>query len=106
MNATNKMLGERWVESRFEVNPKLVEAARGSVEAELEQLKATLITPILESVTNTRLVKDLSWAANEAAALAWFTVCPVLVFPALLEEKIQSALKKWEKQQQLLQCRC
>jgi hypothetical protein len=104
MNATNKMLGQRWSESQFEVDPKLVEAARGSIEAELEQLKNNLLQPILQSVSNTRLVKDLSWAANEAAALAWFTVCPVLVFPALLEEKIQAALKKWEKQEQLLHC--
>jgi hypothetical protein len=74
---------------------------RGQIEAQLEQLKEKLLGPMVERITNTALIKELSWAANEAAALAWYTVCPVLVLPTLLEEKIRAALKKWEKQEQL-----
>jgi hypothetical protein len=72
---------------------------RGVVEGQIERLKERLLSPILESVSSTELVKEVSWAANEAAALAWLTVCPILVLPALLEEKVHEALKKWEKQQ-------
>jgi hypothetical protein len=42
-------------------------------------------------------------AANEAAALAWVTPYPLLVFPALFEEKADSALKLAEKQEQVLE---
>ena len=37
-------------------------------------------------------------AANEAAALAWVTFYPLLVFPALFEEKIAAALRHAERQ--------
>ena len=72
---------------------------RGVVEGQLERLKQRLLSPILESVSSTDLVKEISWAANEAAALAWLTVRPVLVLPTLLDEKVHETLKKWEKQQ-------
>ncbi len=37
-------------------------------------------------------------AANEAAALAWVTFYPLLLFPALFEEKIRHALRHAERQ--------
>jgi len=74
---------------------------RGAVERQLEQLKAKLLGPILERISNYELVRDLAGTANEAAALAWMTVCPILVLPALLDEKICETLRKWEKQEQL-----
>ena len=37
-------------------------------------------------------------AANEAAALAWETVIPLLVFPVLFEEKIEAALRHAARQ--------
>ena len=77
-------------------------AARGPIESQLEQLKERLLRPVLETIQNTALVKELSSAANEAAALAWLTVCPMLVLPALLEEKIRESLKKWDIQERLL----
>jgi len=72
---------------------------RGVVERQIEPLKQRLLSPILESVSSTDLVKEISWAANEAAALAWLTVCPILVLPTLLEEKVHEALRKWAKRQ-------
>ena len=77
---------------------------RGPTEGQLEQLKQKLLRPVLERISNAELVKDLSWAANEAAALAWLTVCPILVLPSLLDEKLRAAFKKWQKQKQLRRC--
>jgi len=74
---------------------------RGKVEAQIELLKQQLLRPVIDSAANTDLVKELVWAANEAAALAWLTVCPILVLPTLLEEKIHGAKRKWEKQEQV-----
>ena len=76
---------------------------RGQLEAQLERLKVRLLRPLVESIANVELVKELSWAANEAAALAWVTVCPILMLPTLLEEKVREALMKWEKQEHLRQ---
>src|SRR4051812_32740372 len=75
---------------------------RGPIEGQLEQLKQSLLLPVLERIPNTALVKELSRAANEAAALAWWTICPILVLPALLEEKVRETLKKWDTQERLL----
>jgi hypothetical protein len=71
------------------------------MEEQLERLKEQLLRPWLASIENAALIQELRWVANEAAALAWFTVCPVLVLPMLLEEKICAALQRWERQQAL-----
>jgi hypothetical protein len=71
------------------------------MEERLESLKEQLLIPLLSSIKNAELIHELRWVANEATALAWFTVCPMLVLPALLEEKISGALQRWEHQQQL-----
>jgi hypothetical protein len=42
-------------------------------------------------------------AANEAAALAWVTRYPLLVFPALFGEKADSALQLAEKQEDVFE---
>jgi hypothetical protein len=39
--------------------------------------------------------------ANEAEALAWITPYPVLMFPALFEEKLASALHRARRQEQV-----
>src|SRR5262245_16782766 len=82
-------------------NPFLSAPVRGDVEVQLENLKARLLQPVLEKVTDNALVKEILWAANEAAALAWCTVCPVLILPLLLEEKVKETFTKWEKQQRV-----
>jgi hypothetical protein len=40
-------------------------------------------------------------AANEAAALAWATPFPLLVFPALFEEKADAALIQADRQDRI-----
>ena len=101
MTYANLILAHTGLES-FEQDQPLSAPRRGALEAQLEQLKARLLEPLLKSVENTALVQELRWVANEAAALAWFTVCPILVLPTLFEEKLQSALRRWERQESLL----
>jgi len=60
-------------------------------EPELERFKRRLLRELLNQNTNPELTAPLRRAANEAAALAWLTPYPLLVFPALLEEKVQRA---------------
>ena len=76
---------------------------RGPVEARLEQLKEELLKPTLESFTDSRVVKEIAWAANEAAALAWVTPYPLLVFPGLFNERAEAALVRNEWQEQARQ---
>src|SRR6266516_7939287 len=101
MTDANLMLADPVLERRFEPNPLLLTSRRGALEAQLEQLKDRLLEPILDSVENAALVQELRWVANEAAALAWFTVCPILVLPTLLQEKVRSALEWWERQESI-----
>ncbi len=104
MNVTEKMLANRWTENEFKITPRMTVPSRGPIEGQLEELKTRLLAPLMGKVAgaNAALVKDLAWAANEATALAWYTVCPLLVLPALLEEKARFVLARWEKQEQLL----
>lgn len=92
---------ENWNETVWEPNRLLAGPCRGAMEEQLESLKEQLLVPLLSSVENAALIRELRWVANEAAALAWLTVCPVLVLPALLEEKVRAALRRWERQQLL-----
>lgn len=77
---------------------------RGPLEMELDELKNRLLQPIVRRVRDSSLVQEIGRSANEAAALAWYTACPLLVLPALLEEKVLDTLKKWHKQELLLRC--
>ena len=79
----------------------LVAPPRGRLEQQLERLKEQLLASMLATIPNQALVQELRWVANEATALAWTTVCPLLVLPALLEEKARAALRRWERQQRL-----
>jgi len=90
---------ENWNEMSWELSQPLAAPCRGAIEVQLERLKEQLLIPLLSSVENATLIHELRWVANEAAALAWFTAYPVLVLPALLEEKVCAALRRWERQQ-------
>ena len=68
---------------------------------ELERLKHRLLRELLEKATDPEQNTLLRRAANDAAALAWVTQYPLLLFPALLEEKAQEALAQLERQTQI-----
>lgn len=71
---------------------------RATETTELEELKNRLLRQLLEQATDPGQNTLLRRAANDAAALAWLTRFPLLVFPALLEEKAQAALKQHQRQ--------
>ena len=75
-------------ETRFEINPV---PFRATLETAFEQLKERLLRERLAQAINADLNLQVRRAANEAAALAWVTTVPLLVFPALFEEKARTA---------------
>jgi hypothetical protein len=66
-----------------------------------ERLKADLLADRLKEVWEPELTSQMRRAANEAAALAWVTPYPLLMFPVLFEEKVEAALAISERQEQV-----
>ena len=85
-------------ETRFEVRPAPPAPFRATQETEFERLKSRLLARQLAEAPTPELNPPLRRAANEAAALAWATLYPLLVFPVLFEEKIAAALRQAERQ--------
>jgi hypothetical protein len=85
-------------ETRFEVRPAPPAPFRAMEETEFERLKGRLLTRHLAEVPAPELITPLRRAANDAAALAWATVVPLLVFPVLFEVKIADALRHTARQ--------
>ena len=86
-------------ETRFEVRTAPPVPFRATQETELERLKNRLLQEELEELPNPALNAYLRRAANEAAALAWVTEVPLLVFPTLFEEKARTAMLQAKKQE-------
>jgi hypothetical protein len=85
-------------ELRFELRPTPVAPFRAAQETEFERLKNTLLARRLALAPTPDFTAPIRRAANDAAALAWATVFPLLVFPVLFEEKAQAALRRIERQ--------
>ena len=90
-------------ETGFEVNPSPPAPFQARQEEELERLKAQLLAERLAGRREPQLDGALRRAAGEAAALAWVTRYPLLVFPALFEEKAEAALLRVARQEQIFQ---
>ena len=90
-------------ETRFEVRPAPPAPFRALGETELERLKTRLLRNTLDELAPTRATGYVRRAANEAAALAWVTPYPLLVFPVLFEEKVERTLLQAERQDDILQ---
>lgn len=86
-------------ETRFELQP--MDAFRAVHEKEFERLKARLLA-IRQSEAGTKWEGPLRDAANDAAALAWTTPAPLLVFPVLFEEKAAAAVLQNRRQARIL----
>jgi hypothetical protein len=84
-------------ETRFELRAGPPAPFRAVLETEFERLKARLLAEQLFGTTP-ELNAPLRRAANDAAALAWATVFPLLVFPVLFEEKIEAAVLRVRRQ--------
>ena len=85
-------------ETRFELRPAPPAPFRAIQETEFERLKNQLLAAQLAHTTEPELNTPLRHAANEAAALAWVTFYPLLVFPVLFEEKTRAAVRQARRQ--------
>ena len=85
-------------ETRFEVTPAPPGPFRAVRDNELEALKGRLLQDELVRAGETELTVRLRRAANEAAALAWATQFPLLVFPTLFDEKAKTAQEEQKLQ--------
>ena len=86
-------------ETRFELAPVPAVPFRGTQETDLDRLKARLLRELLLQTPDPQFCAPLRRAANEAAALAWFTPFPLLFFPGLFEEMALGALRRGARQQ-------
>ncbi len=90
-------------QTRFRVEPQVAAAFRAAQQNKFERLKEQLLVEKLDELVDPGLSNSLLQAANEAAALAWVTRFPLLVFPALFQEKMDEALVRLDKQEQITQ---
>jgi len=89
-------------ETRFDIDPAPA-PFRAAQESKFEALKGDLLAERLDAIWEADLNSLLRRAANEAAALAWVTPYPLLVFPLLFEEKANLAMVRADKQEQVRQ---
>jgi len=87
-----------------EFRPGSRRLARGhdTAQAELQQLKAKLLRPVLEQTSEPELCHQLYLAANEAMAEAWGKPFPFLLLSCLWDEKVRQIGCWFKKQQQIL----
>jgi hypothetical protein len=99
MKEITKQLRARFArEVRFDVKTL---SFRTEQTSELERLKHRLLRELLEEATDPEQNALLRRAANDAAALAWVTKYPLLLFPTLLEEKAREALVRLDRQNRI-----
>ena len=102
MKKKTKVQAEFAPETRFELRPVPVPPFRAAVETEFERLKVELLDQQLFLANGTELYAPIRRAANDAAALAWATLFPLLVFPVLFEEKTAATLRQVKRQARIL----
>lgn len=99
MNESKQQVAARFgPENRFAPRPGMAAALCPSPEGELEELKQRLLTDRLERSQTLKHRARLRGAADDAAALAWVTAFPLLLFPVLFEEKARAALLQAQRQ--------
>jgi hypothetical protein len=99
MNAYKNRVATQFApETRFELRPAPPAPFRANLESDFEQLKHRLLDEQLTVNDGPELSAPLRRAANEAAALAWVTRYPLLVFPGLFEEKTAVAVRQARRQ--------
>ena len=99
MNTNTQKLTARFdPETRFAVPPVPPAAFRAAQDSQLERLKRRLLRQTLAELTVPEANGFVRRAANEAAALAWDTRFPLLLFPGLFQEKTTAVLLQVERQ--------
>ncbi len=89
-------------ETRFELRPAPPAPFRATQETEFERLKEQAACRSNWPGRSAGIERPLRRAANEAAALAWVTFYPLLVFPVLFEEKTRTAISQHQMQTRIL----
>jgi len=99
MSANNKWAKVGFApDARFAARPAPPAPFRATQETELERLKNRLLLTALNRLPEPGANPYVRRAANEAAALAWVTPYPLLVFPGLFEEKTGEAVRQARRQ--------
>jgi len=99
MNTNYKRVPTRFApETRFEVTPTPAAPRLADREAELNRLKERLLLGFVANRVKPGFNGYVRRAAEDAAALAWVTPYPLLVFPGLFEEKAEAALRQIDRQ--------
>ena len=102
MNANDRRVPTQFApEVQFEVTPESPAPFRARQDAGLERLKRQLLQDRMERTWDSRHRGALFRAADDAAALAWATPYPLLVFPVLFEEKAGTAERQALHQKQV-----
>ncbi len=101
MRRKSKLVTAFGPETRFEVTPAAPAPFRAVQETEFERLRQQLLQERLGEVWKPEQNCWVRRAANEAAALAWVTPFPLLVFPVLFDEKAEAAADYAERQEQV-----
>ncbi len=89
-------------ETRFELQPTPPVPFRAVNADEFERLRERLLAEQLKLTPEPTLNAPLRRAANEAAALAWISFHPLLLFPVLFEEKARTAIRQAKRQARIL----
>lgn len=97
-NNTNRLEPRFGPDIRFALEPRLDPEAREKENAEFTRLRERLLASLLAQTPDTYRHDYIENAINEAEALAWATAHPLLVFPALAEEKAKEAAQRAERQ--------
>ena len=84
----SKLFTEFAPETRFELRAAPPAPFRATLENEFDRLNDHLLGEQLYLARHAEQYAPLRRAANEAAALAWASPFPLLLFPGLFEEKI------------------
>jgi hypothetical protein len=100
MNQLKKQPARFQLEARLELRPAPAVPFRAGLETEFERLKNGLLAEQL-AATKAELAAPLRRAANEAAALAWVSRYPLLVFPSLFAEKARVAERQARRQSRI-----
>ncbi len=94
----NRVPTEFAAETQFKPRPVASASYRAAQAREFERLKARMLARELSEAATPDLGAPLERAASEAAALAWSTPLPLLVFPVLFEEKTAVAMRQSNRQ--------
>ena len=88
---------------RSAAGPLRLDLARRNQQAEFQRLQKQLLLQRQAQLAARAADNRLLSAAREAAALAWVTPYPLLVFPLLFDEKADLALASAQRQEEIRQ---